>query len=272
MNDTAIQIVTDSSALEALNRSEIDTLVATAKRYPRSISAALREAEQLATLDHETASSCYYVLPRAGKKIEGPSVRLAEIVASSWGNVSCASRIVSIDATQVVAQGICVDLEKNNRQSCEVRRRITDSKGRRYAEDMIAVTCNAAASIALRNAIFKVIPAALVHQVYLRAREASVAGGSTMTEKRDAALAWYRTQGVKDADVLELLDRRGVEDITIEDLITLRGIYTAIRDGDTTLAAALKPKSQAVTGLAEKLAAVGREDSDRPTYGDAGAP
>ena len=69
--------------LSVLSRAEIDVQITTAKRYPRSVTAFRREAEEMATLDEETAGSMFYVLPRAGKNIEGPSVRLAEIVGSA---------------------------------------------------------------------------------------------------------------------------------------------------------------------------------------------
>ena len=61
-----------STALEAVDRASIDIQIATAKQYPRSVDKALKEALTLATLDEETAASMFYVLPRAGKRIEGP--------------------------------------------------------------------------------------------------------------------------------------------------------------------------------------------------------
>src|SRR5690348_6841125 len=72
-----------SVALSAVDRASIDMQIATAKQYPRSITAALREATELATLDEETAKTMLYALKRGGKVIPGPSVRLAEILAYS---------------------------------------------------------------------------------------------------------------------------------------------------------------------------------------------
>ena len=48
----------------------------------------------MATIDAEVAGSCFYKLSRGGKTIEGPSVRLAEIVASAWGNLKFGARII----------------------------------------------------------------------------------------------------------------------------------------------------------------------------------
>src|SRR5262245_11187920 len=158
------EILHTATALESLNRSEIDIQIATARKYPRSLLKFKNDAEAMACLDEETASSCFYALKRAEKPIEGPSVRLAEIVASAWGNLRSGARIIAEDEKFVVAQGACHDLEKNVAFQVEVRRRITDKNGRRYSDDMITTTCNAACSIALRNAIFKAIPGAYVNR------------------------------------------------------------------------------------------------------------
>lgn len=230
-----------ADALMALNRSEIDTQIATAKRYPRSIRQFKENAMEMACLDEDTAASMFYALPRGGKKIEGPSVRLAEVVGSSWGNLRYGSRVVAIDDKFITAQGACMDLEKNIAATVEVKRRITDSKGRRYNDDMIQVAGNAACSIALRNAIFKVVPFGLVKPVYENARLTSIGKAKSMAERRAAALEWFQKAGATVEQVLQAIDRKGVDDITIDDLYTLTGLRTAIKDGETTIEEALGP-------------------------------
>lgn len=230
-----MQLLEGAGALEAVDRASIDVQIATAKRYPRSVDKALKEALTLATLDEETAASMFYALPRSGKTIEGPSARLAEVMAYSWGNIRVDADIVAEDRTTVTAMGTCFDVEKNVAVRVRVKRRITDKKGARYNEDMIGVTSNAAISIALRNCVFKVIPAALTRRIYMEARTASLGKGSTITQKRQNALEWFGKMGVSDAQVFEVLGVRGLDDIGQEELITLRGLKTAIKDGETTV-------------------------------------
>lgn len=229
-----------SMALEAVDRASIDIQVATAKRYPRSVDKALKEALTLATLDEETAASMFYALPRSGKTIEGPSARLAEVMAYSWGNLRVDADIVGEDRTHVTAMGTCFDLEKNVAVRVRVKRRITDSKGKRYNEDMIGVTSNAAISIALRNSVFKVIPATLVRRIYGEARTASIGKGGTITQKRQNAMEWFAKLGVTEQQVFDVLDVKGMDDIGQEELITLRGLKTAIKDGETTVEQAFR--------------------------------
>jgi hypothetical protein len=227
--------IVEGGALGALNRAEIDVQITTAKRYPRSIVAFRRQALEMATLDEETAGSMFYTLPRSGKTIEGPSVRLAEVVGSAWGNLRYGARVLELGEKFLTAQGACFDLEKNIAIQVEVRRRITDKQGRRYNDDMLTVTANAACSIALRQAIFKVVPFAYVKGVYDEAKLVSIGKTLTMEQRRTRALEWFSKVGATEPKVLALLGRKGIEDITVEDLVSLQGLKTAIKDGDTTV-------------------------------------
>lgn len=237
-DDELIEVRDVSSSLEALNRSEIDIQITTAKRYPRSIKAFKQQAMEMATLDEETAGSMFYVLPRGGKKIEGPSVRLAEVVGSCYGNLRYGSRIVAVDEKFITAQGACHDLEKNIAINYEVKRRITNKAGVRFNDDMIQTTGNAACAIALREAIFKIVPRSIFKAIYEEARLTSVGKATSMSEKRHKAVDWFKKAGATEAQIFGFLGRAGIDEITIDDLITLRGMVTAIKDGEITIEAA----------------------------------
>ena len=58
-----------------------------AQSNKRNIKEALEEINTLATMDEEIALSCFYVMVDDKKPFVGISVRLAEIIASSWGNI-----------------------------------------------------------------------------------------------------------------------------------------------------------------------------------------
>lgn len=229
------------TALEALNRSEIDIQVATAHRYPRKTSEFKARALALATLDEETAASMFYAVPRAGETIQGPSVRLAEIVGSCWGNLRYGARIVEEGQEFITAQGMCHDLETNNAASVEIRRRIVNRHGKRYNPDMIQVTGNAAISIALRQAIFKIVPFAFVKPIYEAAIQTAIGKAETLGGRRRIAFEWFGKLGVTEERVLLVLNRADREDVTLKDLAVLTGLRTAIKDGDTTVDQAFPP-------------------------------
>src|SRR5574342_13317 len=86
----------ESSAVAALNKSEVEAQLDAAHRHKRSIQRFMHEAIGLACANRYIAESCIYALPRDGKTIAGPSVRLAEICASAYGNLHVAGRVVGI--------------------------------------------------------------------------------------------------------------------------------------------------------------------------------
>ncbi len=227
--------VESSSSLMALNSSEIDTQIATAKRYPRSIKQFLNDARQMVTLTEDIAGECIYALPRDGKSIEGPSARFAEILISAWGNCRAGARVISEDERFVSSQGVFLDLQHNTAITYEVKRRITNKSGKKFKDDMIGVTSNAACSIALRNAVLKGIPKAFWRSLYEDARKTAIGDVKTLATRRAAMVGEFGKMGVTPDLIFAKLGIQGQEDITLDHLALLRGVFTALREGDTTI-------------------------------------
>jgi hypothetical protein len=228
-----------ADAIGSIERAQIDVQISTARRYPRTLSKVKERMLSFATLDEETASSCFYTLParRGGddKPIQGPSVRMAEIALASYQHVKAGSRIIADDGKFIVAQAVVHDLENNVSVSIEVRRRVTSKSGARYSDDMIAVTGNAACSIALRNAVFRVVPRALITPVYEAAKRVAVGDVKSLTTKRAQIIARLKQMGAKDAAILAAVGAEKTEDIDLAKLEVLIGLGTAIKDGEITL-------------------------------------
>lgn len=277
---------TSNTALAQLNSSEIDMQIATANKYPRSISTFTKQITTFATLDEETAKTMFYKLPRGKdangkvKYIDGPSVRLAEVAASSYKNLRFGSRILRIEDRFIVAQGFCYDLENNIACACEVRRRITDSNGRRFGDDMIQVTGMAASSIALRNAIFKIIPLAYILPALNQAKLCAIGEHTPIAERREKAMTYWRKAGANDAELFAALGIGGVEDIGNEELEAMLGMVTAIKAGELTFEEALKPlaerseqatskiKQSSVNDKLKGKAEDKKPEGEKPTDGD----
>lgn len=242
VEDEGRVLIDNGAMVAAISRAEIDCQITTAKQYPRSITVFKRQAMEMATIDEETAESMFYTLPRAGKKIQGPSIRMAEVVGACYGNLRYGARIVSTDSSFITAQGACHDLEKNIAISYEIRRRITDKTGKRFNDDMIQTTGNAAMSIALREAIFRVVPRSLFNSIYEAAKTTAIGKAKTMSEQRHGAFDWFKKAGATEPQLLAFLERKGIDDVTTEDIVTLRGLVTSIKEGDITIEDALMPK------------------------------
>ena len=231
--------VVANDALASIERAQVDVQIATARKYPRTLSKVKERMLSFATLDEETASSCFYTLParRGGddKPIQGPSVRMAEIALASYQHIKAGSRIINDDGKFLTAQAVVHDLENNVAVSIEVRRRVTGKSGNRFSDDMIAVTGNAACSIALRNAVFRVVPRALITPVYEAAKRVAVGDVKSLTSKRAQIIGRLKQMGAKEAAILAAVGAEKIEDIDLAKLEVLIGLGTAIKDGETTL-------------------------------------
>jgi hypothetical protein len=235
------------NAIESVSRAEIDQQISTAKRYPRKLTEVKQEMVEMATLDEETAASCFYSLPRGGKNIQGPSIRLAEIALSCYGNIRAGTRIIEtvVDGSSpyVAIQAVCHDLQKNIAVMIEKRRRIVGkkSKGGIIDDDDINLAANAGSAIAFRDAMFKVIPGILLRPVYEAARKVAIGDAKTLSDRRVRAVEAFQKMGVSADRVLSSIGKTKIDEVTLEDLETLIGTFTAIKEGSTTIENAFPP-------------------------------
>lgn len=234
-------MTSETGTVALLARAEVDMQIATAQRFPRSVTAFRRETMEMVTLDQRIAQECIYAIPRDGKVIEGPSARFAEIVASAWGNCRAGARVVNEGPEFITAQGVFHDLQRNVAITFEVQRRITGKNGKRFGSDMIGVTGNAASSIALRQAILKGVPKAFWADMYDAARKMAAGDQKSLVTRRVDAIKAFMVWGVKPAQVFTMLGVQGEDDVSLDHLVILRGVATAIRDGETTPEQAFPP-------------------------------
>lgn len=268
------------TALALIGDSEVDLQVSTARRFPRSITTFMRRAKEMATLTPEIAASCIYALPRKEngrqKNIEGPSARLAEICASAWCNLRAEGKVLGNDDQFVTARGTAWDVESNVAIAYEVKRRITTSSGQTYSADMIGVTGNAAASIALRNAIFKAVPTPFWKPIYLECRKVVAGDARTFSVRRDNMLHEFAVMGVTEERLCQAIEVKGKADITLDHMATLAGFFTALKDGDTTIEEAFQESGglgspQPAQRKSQQPPPAGVAKSDSPSAGSAGA-
>ena len=242
-----LQVNQDQSIIQvdAVERANVDSQVATAKQYPRDLMRSINNSIAMATMDYNTAQSCGYALPRGGKPITGPSVHLAKLIVSNYGNLRAEAKVVQITDKQVISRGTCWDLENNVATAFEVRRSIVGKGGKRFSDDMITVTGNAANAIAYRNAVFSVIPKAITDKVY-QAAQRFITGDLSDEEKiisrRKKCIDFFKDEyGITEEEVVMLCGKQTVNQIKAEQIALLLGITQSLKDGDTTVEELMKP-------------------------------
>ncbi len=279
-----LQVVSnEASAVDQIMTSDVDLAISTAKKFPRELAQCKKDTLYLAAADQETAEACFFSLPRKktnadGSKedinIEGESIRLAEIMLSTWKNIKFGKRILSIDkiAKKITAQAVVYDLQNNVYASVDETRNICTSKGYLYSEEMITMTGRAAQSIALRNATFQVIPKVFFKQILNEIK--AVAAGSkmgTMVDPKDwkqkplderakNAVKFFTNWGVSEDRIFNAIGVKSIDEITEEKLQTLTGIRSGINQGEVSIADAfpLTNKDQSKEVGKEILAKAGK--------------
>ena len=244
--------------VDAVERANVDSQVATAKRYPRDIRRSIDNSVVMATMNQETAQSCSYALPRGGRPITGPSVHLAKIIVSNWGNMRTEAKVVQITDKQVISRGTCWDLETNVASAFEVRRSIIGKNGQRFSEDMITVTGNAANSIAYRNAVFAVIPKAITDRIYYAAQKfitGDLSDSDKLLKVRTGILNNFKNNyGITEEEVVKMCGKQTVNQIGADEISMLMGTIQALKDEDTTIDELMKPIRESKEAINNKIA------------------
>lgn len=225
----------EGSALAELAGAEIDTQVQTAKRFPRILSTCRDDLLELSTSSDQVAESCLYSLERKEKDgglkyIVGPSIRFAELLVYSWGNIRWGARILEEGREFITALGFCHDLERNTATAIEVKRRITTSNGHRYGTDMIGVTGAAASSIAQRNAAFDTIPEAVWRPVWERSRERAVGNQEQLRTRVDAAISFFVKAGASERMIYPALGVKNRAELTLDHVAMMIGLRNAVKE------------------------------------------
>lgn len=109
----------NNSVMAAANSSremeEVKGQILMAKMYPRNTYQAQKRIED-ACKRPTLAGSALYSYPRGGKNVTGPSIRLAEVLAQNWGNISFGFKELEQNDGESTAMAYAWDVETNTRQ------------------------------------------------------------------------------------------------------------------------------------------------------------
>ncbi len=239
----------EPAGIDALVRAEIDMQISTAHAYPRSMDRVAKRVMSLVTLSKESAESCVYALPRGGKNIMGPSIRLAEMLYSQWGNCRGGTRITEVNRKEryVEAEGVFHDLETNAMTTKRVRKNIVDRNGKLFNDDMINTTSNAVAAIAFRNAILSGIPRMIWGEAYEVALVTMRGDSKTLAQRHDDVMKGFAAFGLNAEQVYKIAGVEGKRDLDIDKIITLGATFTALKNEEITVEELLASADSATT-------------------------
>jgi hypothetical protein len=244
-----------AAASAAYSEALVKASHAMALQVPRDI----ERARQNVLLDCKRpafAERAIYSKPVGGKKIEGPSVRLAESLVRAWGNLTIEAVII-YDDLYMRKIHVCVkDVEKNVTSTGEVliektversnptgrhiiSERTNSSGARTYlvaaTEDELLNKTNATISKMRRNKTLEMIPDDIVQEAMEVCRATMKdADAKNPDEAKRRMLDAFAEIGVDVDDVREYLGRDNLDKLTPAELADLRKAYAAIDTGEST--------------------------------------
>lgn len=272
-------VVTEIIATNITQQHEaaaMDIQVATAQALGRSIGKFQKDLEEWACHTQEIAEECTYILRKGTTTIIGPSIRFAELLQQAYRHIVCDTFIEEEKEKYVVVGAMARDLYRNTAIRARVRRNILDRNGRRYGPDMIQTTTQAAASLALRNAIIRLIPKALWQGIWLKSRDTAQGVDENgkrvipFSESVNRAVKFLGTFEVSEQEILAHMGYESRADINQNDLTLLRNKARSIRAGEIDAHAAFPENSDDTTAVGGEAAA--NDVADRVRTAAAAAP
>lgn len=222
-----------AQAKSSREASEVQAMVIMAKQFPRDPIRAMDRILNACTRP-SLAEGAVYSYPRGGQNVEGPSIRLAEVLAQNWGNLDFGIRELSQENGESTVEAYAWDLETNVRQAkvFQVPHKRFTKKGSQTLtdpRDIYELIANNG-SRRLRACILGVIPGDVVEAAQQQCSATLNAHADTSPEGIKAMLDALAPYGIT-ADMLQTRYQCRLEAIRPAQVVELRKIYVSLRDG-----------------------------------------
>ena len=238
MNSVQMQPVAASAATAmstTREAQEVQAAVFMAKRFPRDENMALARIAK-SCQRRGLAEKAIYSYPKGGQNVAGPSIRLAEAISQSWGNIQ--SGVVELEQRpgESVCMSYCWDLETNTRDTkiFTVSHSIQTKKGSKMLTDPREIYEHVANQGARRKraCILAVIPKDVVDSA-MEACQKTLASGQKepLIDRLRKMVNVFQAELSVPLECIEKYMGYKLDSFTEMDMATLRGVYTAIRDG-----------------------------------------
>ncbi|GAQ17994.1 hypothetical protein OPHB3_1933 [Oceanobacillus picturae] len=182
------------------------------------------------------AQTAVYTYPRGGTKVEGPSIRLAEVLAQNWGNLSFGVKELEQREGESVALAYAWDLETNVRQEKVFTVKHSRKAGGKLKKlddprDIYELVANNG-SRRVRACILGVIPGDIVEKAVEECNKTLQGNGKGPLKDRLAtALGAFKDNYRITQDQIEERMGYNISAFTERDYADLIKIYTSMKDG-----------------------------------------
>ena len=216
--------------------AEVQGAIILAKKFPRNHIEAM-DRITLACQRPGLADQALYSYSRGGTEITGPSIRLAESIAQSWGNLQFGIKELEQRNGESTVEAFAWDMETNVRQVkiFQVKHERHTKKGS-YAlsdpRDIYETVANQGAR-RLRACILGVIPGDVIEAAQIQCEQTLKAKADTSPEALKKLVEAFAAFKVNKEQIEKRIQRR-LDTITPAQLIQLRKVYNSLKDGMST--------------------------------------
>lgn len=213
--------------------AEVQAAMMIARMNPRDPVAAMDRILNACTRP-TLANAAVYTYSRGGSDVSGPSIRLAEAMAQSWGNMQFGLRELSQSGGESTVQAYAWDVETNTRREItfQVPHVRHTRKGRTFLEDprdVYELVANQG-SRRLRACILAVIPGDVTESAVAQCETTMHATADTSPEAIKKLVSAFEQYGVTREQIEKRIQRR-IDAIQPAQVVSLRKIYASLRDG-----------------------------------------
>lgn len=259
--------------------AEVQGAIAIAKRFPRDVVAAMDRILQACTRP-TLAESALYSYSRGGSDVTGPSIRLAETLAQSWGNLQFGIRELEQRDGESTVEAYAWDCETNVRQAkvFQVRHeRHTRSGVKRLTDprDVYELVANQGAR-RLRACILGVIPGDVTEAAVKQCETTMNTRVEVTPELIKSLLDKFADYGVT-REMVEKRIQRHMDAITPALVVQLGKVYNSLRDGMSSaadwfeVAPAPQSQSEAVSSINSAIKSRAKPSPEKKPISDADA-
>lgn len=222
---------------ESKQLSEIKGKMYLARQFPRdeeqALARVLNECQR-----KELAEQAQYEFPRGDSVVRGPSIRLVEVLARHWGNLTFGVSDIEVKEGETLVKAYAWDLETNvSDEKTFTARHERSTKSKVYklkdSRDIYEAVSNLAAR-RKRACILAVLPGWYVDaavEACDRTLAASIEGsGKSIEEVAEQMVGAFAEYGVTPAHIEAKIGKE-IGKLNKGDVVKLRRLYSSIADG-----------------------------------------
>lgn len=225
---------------ESKELSEIKGKMFLARQFPRdpdwALEAALKECSR-----KELAEVAQYEYPKGDTVVKGPSIRLVEVLARHWSNITSGVDEIDSKDGETTIKAYAWDLETNvsDSKTFTVRHERTVGKGQNRTtkrltdeRDIYEMVANKGAR-RKRACLLAVLPGWYVDAAVAACEEtlkASLTDGKSMEEVISSVVDAFAEFNISPQQIQDKLGKE-IDKLSKNDVVKLRHLYSAIKDG-----------------------------------------